>query len=244
MANVTIIQLATPNIDEYACYSIASVRKYALLNQYEYYVQRSKTLNDLHINWSRLDILLKKLEESPEEEDSYVVMLDADTVIINPQRPIHYFTNKYQKKDSVIFLARDTPFRVDFKKKPNAGFVIIRNNKTGKEIIKKWINAAYNEGKEINDIHPRTQGVYWKYVEPKYKDHQIVLPRSYFHKPLPLVPKPSEKHSFLYHITSTEDKKRSHIMRQFYEEVWGDDENLREVHDLLKKNRENFIKVV
>lgn len=244
MATVRIVQLATPNIDQYARYSIASVRKYALAHNYEYFVQRSKTLTDVHINWTRLDTLLKKMEEMPEGDDRYAVMIDADTVIINPSLSIEYFIEKYQQEDTAIFMATDTPFRLDFKKIPNAGFVIVKNNATGQSIIREWIHAAYHEGRKYKDMHPPTQMVYWNCIEPHYKEKQVVIPGNYFHKPLWYVPKPPKTKRFLYHITSTGRNKRQMLMQRFYEKSCNDEQNLREVDEILNNGRENVITIL
>jgi hypothetical protein len=241
MAQFRIIQLATPNVDEYAKYSIASIRKYARMYGYEYFVQRSKTLQDLHINWTRLDVLSKKMKDFPTGEDCYLVMIDADTVIMNSEKPLTYFIKRYGQNDTTIFMARDTPFRIDFKKIPNAGFLIVKNNAAGQSIIKKWIHAAYHEGKQYRDTHPRTQLVYWNCVEPHIKEKQVVLPGHYFHKPIWWVPKPAGKKKFLYHITSTGDNQRRDMMRLYYEKTWNDHESLNEVESLLDSKRENLL---
>lgn len=243
MAKITIIQLVTPNIDEYAKYSVASVRKYALKHRYQYFIQRSKTLDDLHINWTKIDILKKALSEAPKGENAFVVLLDADTVIMDPERNIEYFIEQFKKDDTAIYMAADTPFRIDFKKKPNAGFIIVRNDETGRSIIDQWIHAAYNEGKQYNDTHPRNQLVYWNCVEPKVKDKQVVLPRYYFHKPLWWVPKPPRNLRFLYHITSTGGNTRADLMKAYYEKAWNDPKNFEVVEQLLKKHTSGFILV-
>lgn len=243
MAKVKIVQLATPNIDEYARYSIASIKKYAQRHGYEYIVQRKQSVLDLHINWSKIDMLSKALDNSTKGDSSYVVMIDADTVIINRDRPIEYFIERYQKSETAIFMAKDTPFHINLKKVPNAGFVVVKNNDTGRSIIKKWMHAAYNEGKQYNDIHPRNQLVYWNCVEPFFKNNQIVLPGYYFHKPLWWLPKPLKSWSFLYHVSSTKSRKRHELMREFYDKIWNDDENLSEVNALLENNNNELIKV-
>lgn len=243
MAKVTIVQLATSNIDDYALYSIASIRKYARHHDYEYWVQREKSVHDLHINWSKIDMLSKVMDRSPSGDRSYIVMIDADTVIVNPSRSIEYFIEKYQENETAIFMAKDTPFHINFKKVPNAGFVIVKNNELGRAIIKKWMHAAYHEGKQFNDTHPRNQLVYWNCVEPIYKKNQVVLPGHYFHKPFWWMPKPPKKWSFLYHVSSTKSSDRRELMRYYYDKVWADEENISEAEALLNHNQDDFIQI-
>ncbi|WP_421896966.1 hypothetical protein [Marinoscillum sp.] len=241
MPDITIIQLATPNIDGYALYSAASARHYALTHGYHLQVQRSKTLTDLHINWTKIDILKTVLANAPQGPDSYVILLDADTVIMRPDRTINYFVSKYGKSNTAIYMAADTPFSFSRKKKPNAGFVIVKNDETGRKIIARWIDAAYSDGKKYNDIHPRNQLVYWNCVEPEYAEQQVVLPKRYFHKPLWWVPKPLKQNQFLYHITSSNVDSRTAQMKAFYEQACGDQKNLKETQALLEGTGEGLL---
>jgi hypothetical protein len=237
MLDITIIQLVTPNIDDYAKYSVASVRKYAMMHNYKYLIQRSQTVTDMHINWTKIDFLKDALSLTKKGEDSFVVLLDADTVIVNPKRSIEYFTDKYQKSKTNIFMAADTPFQITGKKKPNAGFVIVRNNEMGRAIIERWIEASRTDGAKYNDTHPRNQLVYWNCVEPEYKNHQIVLPKKYFHKPLWWVPKPATSNRYLYHVTSTGGKSRTSMMESYYIASYQDQANLKEIEKFLNDNQ-------
>lgn len=200
---------------------------------------------DLHINWTKIDILIKSLANAPEGDDSFVVLLDADTVIIDPKKTINFFIESFATKELPdIYMAADTPFRIDFKKKPNAGFIIVRNNENGRGIIDKWLYAATHEGKKYNDTHPRNQLVYWNCVEPFVKEKQVVLPRHFFHKPLWWVPKPQKKLRFLYHVTSSGRQTRSEVMRAYYEKSWNGDGNIDVVEKTLEKHKEGMIKIL
>ncbi|MFY0606649.1 MAG: hypothetical protein JXR10_08035 [Cyclobacteriaceae bacterium] len=241
MPQITIIQLVTPNIDEYAKYSVASVKKYAIAHGYHYHIQRSKTVKDMHINWTKIDFLKNELNAASKGDDSFVVLLDADTVIVKPERTIEFFIEKYQKTDTNILMANDTPFQITGKKKPNAGFVIVRNNEMGREIIAKWIDASRNEGARYNDIHPRNQLVYWNCVEPLYKKHQVVLPKYYFHKPIWLIPKPANQKRYLYHVTSTGGKSRTSMMETYYNKTYQDASNLQSVEKFLEENQNGVV---
>ena len=50
-----IYQLITPNIDEYAQYGLASVHGYAKKHRYSYSVQRSQLVEDMHVNWTKIE---------------------------------------------------------------------------------------------------------------------------------------------------------------------------------------------
>lgn len=242
MAEITIIQLVTPNIDEYARYSIASACKYSQMHGYKCLIQRSKTVTDLHINWTKIDFLKTVLTDySIHSEDSFVVLLDADTVIINPEKSIEYFMSKYGNPDIDIYMAADTPFSIRRKKKPNAGFVIVRNNEIGRKIITRWLDAAYTDGKKWNDTHPRNQLVYWNCVEPEFGKYQVVLPKKYFHKPLWWVPQPGESGKFLFHVTSTKGSSRSQKMGRLYVETYHDQGFESKIESFLNNNQSGIV---
>jgi hypothetical protein len=208
-----IVQLCTPNIDAYALYSLASVSHYADRHGYSHLVQRQALLGHLHINWSKIALLQRELKSS---EWDYVVLLDADTVITHLEKPLKYFIERYGKTETAIWMPVDTPLSSKWQRKPNAGFIIIKNNAAGVDVIDRWLYAAEHEGKHLNNIHPRNQRVYWKYVMPYIREKQVVLPGRYFAKPLFVAGVSLHNPTrFLYHITSSDPAKRARLMASF-----------------------------
>lgn len=243
MPKVTLLQLATPQIDNYAKYSIASASEYAKRHGYDLFVQRSQIIQDLHINWTKIAAIRDVLSMSEMAHNSFVVLLDADTAILDYNKDISYFLDRYGNPLISIFMAADTPFTFSTNKRPNAGFIIVRNDATGRAIIDRWIDAAYTDGAKYNNVHPRNQLVYWNCVEPEYAPRQQVLPKRYFHKPIWWVPQPFPSRRFLYHITSTDGAKRAGQLENYYFKGGGSEETLRQVSIQLQEKTDGLIQV-
>lgn len=235
-ATFSIYQLATPNIDNFAKYSIASVHAYAQMHGYGHTIQRSKLLDDLHINWSKIAMLENALKS---EKADYVVLFDADIIIINPAMSLGSFVSMGDASTH-IWMPADTP--VLKRKRPNAGMIIVRNSAEGKKIIADWLHAAYHEGKHLADTHPRNQLVYWNFVMPGYKNLQTLIPRSFAAKYHWFIPVGNLKRRFLFHVTQTIGSDRASIMEKIYLKYTMNKGDLDEVQERLSKINEGVIR--
>lgn len=220
---VTVVQLATPNIDVYALYSILSINFYCKKHGYEHVVQREKTVEDLHINWTKIDLLDTAFDFYPDND--FILLIDADVIISDYNKSINYFVEKYGSKDAHIIMAQDTPLKLIRSPRPNAGFVLLRNSEIAKSMVKAWIKASTGIGAHYNNTHPRNQLVYWNYVMPEYLKHQVVLPRFYFQKPLYLFNKNIIPSKFLYHVTQSDKDNRIEKMKTMCSKRIKDVEN-------------------
>ena len=156
---IGIVQLSTPQIDVFAKYSMANLMEYCDVYGYNYMVQRIKSVPDMHINWSKIDLIRKAFSTWPEH--NYYILMDADIIVYNLKRSVESIINQHLSKDTHILFSGDTPFTLFKKPKPNAGFVVVRNSTIGKQIINRWIEASTTDGARYNDTHPRNQLVYW-----------------------------------------------------------------------------------
>jgi len=232
---VRIVQLCTPNIDSYGQYSLVSVHAYAQKHGYQHLVQRSSMIDDMHINWTKMALLQRELSSTTAD---YLLLIDADTIITRPEVPVSFFIENFAKPATEIMMPGDTPLSLRLKKKPNAGFILLKNSDRGKAIIDRWLQAAQNEGQHLNDIHPRNQRVYWKYVMPQFQDYQVILPKKYFAKPLFLLGLPlNNQTQFLYHITQSGEGKRESLMLSYLQ----DRSALETIQQQLKKREDNFL---
>lgn len=218
--SATIVQLATPNIDLYAKFSIASVNEYCRFHRYPHFVQRSKTVSELHVNWSKIDLLQHALEKF---DSKWIVLVDADTLVADRSQTIGFFIEQFGNEQTHIMMSMDTLVlrlmwkypRPARKKRPNAGFIILRNSNLGRKIITHWLQAASGEGALYNDIHPRNQLVYWNFVMPNYLEHQVILPGYIMSKPY-LFSRWLKTMPFLYHLSSSSASQRCKKMRSLY----------------------------
>lgn len=226
---VSIIQLVTPNIDQFAVFSIATVLNYAKQHGYSHQILREKLIGDMHINWTKIEYLRKKLLQSTSD---FVLLIDADSLVIDPSISIDRLAKDSQHH---IYMPQDTPFFSGLFR-PNAGFILVRNGQKGREIISRWIDVAKNEGKPESDVHPRNQRVYWKFVMPHFRKHQKLLARKLFRKPIFNMLRTANG-NFLVHYTSTDLDKRTQYMKASYEKYVGDNELLKSVKKKLNHDR-------
>ncbi len=245
-SRIVVVQLATPNIDSYARYSIASVHEYCQLHGYQHFVQRSRTINDLHINWTKIDLLKASLNIPCD----YLVLFDADVVIAKLELNIEGFLKQYANENTEIMMPRDTYFAIGKRRKrrpprnirPNAGFVILRNSDVSKAIMQEWMDQARGEGSIYSDMHPRNQLVYWNFVMPKYLDRQVILPDHTTSNGKNLMSKVFKVKPFLYHIMMAEDHKRIEKMRKVYQDH-NEGKYLDLVEQQLDKAKEGLIEI-
>jgi hypothetical protein len=239
---VIAIQLATPHIDEFAKYSLANVSQYCRQHGYGHYVQRIHSVPDMHINWSKIDLIKHAFDKFKEAE--YYVLFDADIVIQDFNKSVDFFLKKYAKADTHILFSADTPLRLSLKARPNAGLIIIKNSPIGKQIIDRWIEASRTDGAQYNDTHPRNQLVYWNCVMPQFESVQQVLPRSYFVKPLYFFGKQFMPTSFLYHLTQSDKSARTQEMKRMAGKVMKDLElTVAETNSILQR-KEDYLRLV
>lgn len=237
---VTAVQLATPHIDVFAKYSMANVREYCRCHGYAHYVQRVHTVPDMHINWSKIDLMRHVFDRFPESD--YYILFDADIVVRDFSKSIDFFVNKFAHSDTHILFSADTPLRLSLKPRPNAGLIMLKNSETGRMIIERWIEASTTDGAKYNNTHPRNQLVYWNCVMPQYESYQTVLPRSYFVKPLYFFGKQFMPTSFLYHMTQSDKESRAAEMYRLAEEVSSDfTKEVKEVEEILQEESDYLL---
>ena len=202
-----LYQLITPNIDDYAQYGMASVYRYAQKHGYSYSVQRSQLIEDMHVNWTKIEMIRQALVSSVSE---WIVLFDADLILMNSEISLDFFIENIPSNIHILMPA-DTHF---FKwRKPNAGFIMVRRSEEGIKIVNDWISASRGEGSELANKHPRNQRIYWKYVMPKFYNNQQLISRKYcakYHWFYRFI-----GHGiFAFHITQSNIKTRSEIMKK------------------------------
>lgn len=214
-ANIHILQLATPNIDDYAVYSIASMYHFCQRNDFSFSVQREPLIDDMHINWTKIQLLKNTLENNP-ENDGFTILVDADTMILQPDFNLNKFLASFTNDSCHIMMPQDNPTNPFKRNRPNAGFIVVRNSETGREIIETWLADARGTCAQFNDTHPRNQLVFWNCVQPKYQENLVIMPLKYFHK------KSSE--AFIHHFMKRGGDHRSSKMKKMFGKIYPEDQ--------------------
>lgn len=244
--DISIVQFMTPNIDGFGQYSAASGYKYALRNGYKYYIQRTQSLDGIHVMYSKNDALKKALELPADgSEESYVMVFDADMVIIELDRKIEWFINNYGDQNSLIYMPQDVGRESHKLKRPNAGFIIVKKSEEGLAIIKKWIGHSMSDENPYKFAHPFDQGVYWKHILPDIGEKLVVLPLRFFEfSPIQRLGLFRFRKPFLDHILRRTPEKRTQMMKDLYVKYIKDQELLQEMQQLLLSHDNGFFQVL
>ncbi len=233
----TILQLATPNIDAYAKFAIASVNRYAEKYGYGHAVQRGSLIHDMHINWTKIAMLKEALDKGLSD---YLVVLDADIILTSNAHPLKSLVD-LGSKNKHILMPGDTPLFGG--KRPNAGLIIVKNSPEGREIVDYWLYAAMNEGRHLADTHPRNQLVYWNFVMPRYKEFQTLIPRWMAPKYYPIYDYIPKKRPFLWHVSQTNGQTREHYMTRLYTAQAGEMDRLSAISRSLFRGKEGTLRL-
>lgn len=166
-----VVMLATPNIDYYAAETRANWQSYCDRHGYRFICWREVLLTDLHVIWSKLEMLRQQMQQS---DADWVLLVDADTLVNKPEMQLSDLLDKHPGKDIVI--SEDVsrrwgiPVPLSFTsvrlskslRPPNTGFMYIRNNDYGRMFLQRWIDFARSaEHEKAAATHPRTQRVLW-----------------------------------------------------------------------------------
>jgi hypothetical protein len=130
---------------------------------------------DDNIYWYKLILVLEKLKSNKYD---YVMWMDSDTIIVNPNLSLNKIINSYS---SDIFIGHDKPFY--YFNSLCSGVFIIKNSKIGINFIEDCINYYKNSKCKIsnfklNGIYAQMcyeQGVMNYFIYEKYLKYTTVL---------------------------------------------------------------------
>ena len=166
-----VIMLATCDIENYAQYSRTAWEKFCGVRGYCFFHYPDKLLSDMHINWSKIEMVRRHLAATKAD---IVVLVDADTYVCDPRLDLGAIADSHPDKELifsqdcrnigpfVLPLNYEAAFKYKTRKLPNAGFVLIRNTDFSKRFFDKWLDLARNDLKALADTHPRNQRVLWE----------------------------------------------------------------------------------
>ncbi|MFY0596607.1 MAG: glycosyltransferase [Cognatishimia sp.] len=174
-----VIMLATPEIDHYAQHSSALWAAYCDRKGYNYFRYSERLIPDMHVNWSKIEMVRQHLAKSTAE---IVTLVDADTYVCNPDLSINAIMKRFSSNAMVFSpdTTRNGPIELPLNKEaaveyrtkrlPNAGFIAMHNSEFVRQFFDDWLDLARNELSHLADIHPRNQNVLWKGLFFKHRD--------------------------------------------------------------------------
>lgn len=164
-----IVMLATAQTDGYSRTTAALWRDYAHQHGYNFTVCRHRLINDMHINWSKIELVRTSLADRSHD---HIVLVDADTMVVTPQTPLACLLRPNRQ---IVFSAdnpfprlspdfRHLPLRLKLRRRilPNAGFIIIANTAFSRQFFDDWLSLARGPLARYADRHPRNQNVLWR----------------------------------------------------------------------------------
>lgn len=166
--SVDLVMLSTKEAEDYAWLGIQSWGNYCARHGYSFHVVREQLVPDMHPVWSKIEMMRRRLRET---DASHVVLVDADSVVYNPNRSLANLLAagkplNFASDDAVLGIGRW--FRQLFLKLktqrfvlPNAGFILVENSLYTQAFFDEWMSLACGELAGLADTHPRNQNVLW-----------------------------------------------------------------------------------
>ena len=132
---IAIISLYTKEISDYAFYSEQSIKKYCLKQNYTFHIYREKLDKQASPNWSKAQALLNHIDKH-----EYIVWMDSDTLIFNPEKKIEDIINKCTKNKHIIACEDIGANNTKLSKGSmlNSGVLIFKCHKYVKNLITEW----------------------------------------------------------------------------------------------------------
>lgn len=124
---IAIVSLYTKEISEFAIYSEKSIKDYCEKQGYSFYVYRENLDKNGSPNWSKSQALLNHIDDH-----DYIVWMDSDTLIFNPEKKLESIIEKAPKK--FILATKDIGDHCML----NSGVLFFKSHQYTKNLIAKW----------------------------------------------------------------------------------------------------------
>jgi|GEM_PF-6702361 len=124
---IAIVSLYTKEISEFAIYSEKSIKDYCQKQGYSFYVYRESLDRNGSPNWSKSQALLNHIDNH-----DYIVWMDSDTLIFNPEKKLESIIEKAPKK--FILATKDIGDHCML----NSGVLFFKSHQYTKNLITKW----------------------------------------------------------------------------------------------------------
>jgi hypothetical protein len=179
-----VAMLATRQIDHYAAATQANWRAYCDRHGYEFTCWRDAVLDDMHLIWSKIELMRRHMREMTAE---WLVVVDADTIVNKPERELADLVRAHPDKDFLISEDCSRRFGIPVPlslrgvvsartlRPGNCGFMMIRASDFGRRFLDEWLENGRGKYSHIADVHPREQWVLWLSLFRERRDRIAVL---------------------------------------------------------------------
>jgi GR25 family glycosyltransferase involved in LPS biosynthesis/lipopolysaccharide biosynthesis glycosyltransferase/predicted O-methyltransferase YrrM/mannosyltransferase OCH1-like enzyme len=125
---IAIVSMYTSDISEFGTYSEESIKDYCLKNNYTFYIYRSNPDPHSSPNWAKPKLILNHIIDH-----DYIIWMDSDTIILNPEKKIEDITGSTKKE---IIASSD----IGGKSMINSGVIFFKNSEFCLKILESWKN--------------------------------------------------------------------------------------------------------
>jgi hypothetical protein len=221
-SDIAIVYLYTPNILSYCQHSIKNIHHYAKKHNYAFIVFNDTFNDDVSPCWNKVAAILNVLPKY-----KYVIWMDADAVINNPEIKFESFINKYNNYDLLVCTDIDIE-----KECINSGILIVKNTSWSNQIFNKIWNSEIVHGHNDQNV------IFYEIVKEIYPDippdikfsphcfninhpHLKILPENDFNSNI----QNYKKNDFIIHLMGCNTNDRINIMRQINTKIGIDNYN-------------------
>lgn len=171
---ICIFMVATPEINEYAKYTIKINKQYCEKYNFDFKLIDSNLTPDLSINFSKIQATLDLMKHKYQ----YIIHIDADAFIYNDNYDIRHIINTYMYWP-ISFIASEDCYNKKICSKPgkiNSGVYIVKNDIIGKKIMQSWLYNSRNDCKKEAKQFPSCQLVFSICVYKKWFPFIKIIP--------------------------------------------------------------------
>ena len=208
-ANITILQVATDHIQEYAKYTIQANWLYAKKHSYNY-MWMDQVPTDRHPTWGKVYYAKHWIANT-----DWLFVLDADAMVYNTDITLNQFCND----NYTLKMCRNEGNGGDLL---NAGAFIIKNNTIAKQMLQIWYDAKGYHDKMWNYWHEQSviNGLYQNH--DLFKSNIVEYPSQAFNSYwLDMELDNIDKNQFVQHVMARPNEQKQLIIAELYESIYG-----------------------
>jgi hypothetical protein len=196
---IAIVSLYTPDTSDYSKHSEESIKQYCFLQGYTFHMYRDSIKKDCSPNWSKAQAVLNHILDH-----DYIMWIDSDTLIFNPNKRIESIIDKCTKMKQII-ACKDIGVNGSM---INSGVIIFKNHNYTVNILKRWNN--YNGDKSSLYSDGGDQEVLCSIIKKSdpFKYNIKIFPMNEFNTEPRLV----DKDTFILHFMAFPEKLKICLM--------------------------------
>lgn len=236
-AEIAFVYVYTPNIFDYAQYSILNILSYCEKYNYGMIIYNQVFNDSVMPCWNKIACILENLKKY-----KYLIWIDADAIIANFNTNINQFILENPQAD--LLVCWDIFYH---KECFNSGIMIIKNTDWSYNLFLKVWNSSEPHGHNDQNV------IFQEIVKELYPTSKPDLKFSHYcsrlsHPKVKIYPENAfntnifnyNKGDFILHLMGTKTEARIDIMRQINTNLGLDDYNIKDCLDVINLNNDSY----